>query len=69
MGWEIHPDGLRQVLTRVSRDYSPNAVYVTENGAAFPDVVDHEGRVLDGVDDAVVAHPRSKAGAASQCPG
>ena len=47
MGWEIDPDGLRQVLTRVSRDYSPNAVYVTENGAAFPDVVDHEGRVLD----------------------
>jgi beta-glucosidase/6-phospho-beta-glucosidase/beta-galactosidase len=47
MDWEIHPDGLRQVLAQVSRDYSPKAVYVTENGAAFPDVVDHEGRVLD----------------------
>ena len=47
MGWEVHPDGLRQVLVRVSRDYGPKAVYVTENGAAFPDVVDHEGRVLD----------------------
>lgn len=47
MDWEIHPDGLRQVLAQVSRDYSPKAVYVTENGAAFPDVVDHEGRILD----------------------
>ena len=47
MGWEVHPDGLRQVLARVSRDYGPKAVYITENGAAFPDVVDHEDRVLD----------------------
>ncbi len=47
MGWEIHPDSLRQVLVRVTHDYGPKAVYVTENGAAFPDVVDHEGRVLD----------------------
>ena len=47
MDWEIHPDGLRQVLVRVNRDYGPKAVYITENGAAFPDVVDHEGRVLD----------------------
>jgi beta-glucosidase len=47
MGWEVHPDGLRQVLVRASRDYGPKAVYVTENGAAFPDVVDHESRVLD----------------------
>jgi beta-glucosidase len=47
MDWEIHPDGLRHVLAQVSRDYSPQAIYVTENGAAFPDVVDHDGRVLD----------------------
>ncbi len=47
MDWEIHPDGLRQVLARVNRDYGPKAFYITENGAAFPDVVDHEARVLD----------------------
>jgi beta-glucosidase len=47
MDWEIHPDGLREVLLRVNRDYGPGAVYITENGAAFPDVVDHEGHVLD----------------------
>jgi beta-glucosidase len=47
MDWEIHPDGLREVLERVTRDYTPRAVYITENGAAFPDVVDHEGNVAD----------------------
>jgi beta-glucosidase len=30
-----------------SRDYGPKAVYVTENGAAFPGVVGYEGNVLD----------------------
>ena len=47
MGWEVHPDGLREVLLRVSREYSPKAIYITENGAAFPDVVDHDGKVDD----------------------
>jgi beta-glucosidase len=37
MGWSIQPDGLRELLTRVSRDYAPARVYVTENGAAFSD--------------------------------
>ncbi len=37
MGWRIQPDGLREVLTRVSEDYAPARVYVTENGAAFAD--------------------------------
>src|SRR5919205_868154 len=31
MGWEIYPDGLRRVLVRVAEDYSPPAIYVTEN--------------------------------------
>jgi beta-glucosidase len=47
MDWEIRPDGLREVLLRVARDYGPRAIYLTENGAAFPDVVDHKGKVLD----------------------
>jgi beta-glucosidase len=47
MDWEIRPDGLREVLVRVARDYAPRTIYITENGAAFPDVVDHNGRVLD----------------------
>jgi beta-glucosidase len=47
MGWEVYPDGLRDLLLRVHRDYAPAAVYVTENGAAFGDIVDHQSQVLD----------------------
>ena len=47
MGWEIVPGGLRDMLLRVSRDYAPKAIYVTENGAAFPDVRGHDGSVGD----------------------
>jgi beta-glucosidase len=36
-GWEIRPDGLRRVLTRIHRDYGPAAIAITENGATFPE--------------------------------
>jgi beta-glucosidase len=42
-GWEIHPDGLRATLVRIARDYAPPAIAITENGAAFEDVVTPEG--------------------------
>jgi beta-glucosidase len=47
MGWEVYPDGLQRLLVRVSEDYAPPAIYVTENGAAFSDVRVHGGRVHD----------------------
>ena len=47
MGWEVYPEGLFQLLTRVSRDYAPPAMYVTENGAAFGDIRSHDGGVHD----------------------
>jgi len=47
MGWEVYPDGLHDVLVRVARDYEPAAIYITENGAAFPDVRVHDGGVHD----------------------
>jgi beta-glucosidase len=47
MDWEITPDGLHDLLVRLKRDYSPEAIYVTENGAAFPDVRGHDGAVDD----------------------
>ncbi len=37
MGWEVWPAGLREVLLRVTREYAPARIHVTENGAAFPD--------------------------------
>jgi beta-glucosidase len=47
MGWEVYPDGLHDVLVRVARDYEPAAIFITENGAAFPDVRVHDGQVHD----------------------
>ncbi len=43
MGWEIYPDGLREILARMARDYVGDLpIYVTENGMAWDD------RVADG---------------------
>ncbi|HTZ07185.1 MAG TPA: GH1 family beta-glucosidase [Gaiellaceae bacterium] len=47
MDWEITPDGLHDLLVRLKRDYGPEAIYVTENGAAFADVRGHDGAVDD----------------------
>ncbi len=47
MGWEVYPDGLRELLVRVHRDYQPKALYVTENGCALPDALDESGHVHD----------------------
>lgn len=48
MGWEINPDGLRHLLVRLGREYPGlPPLYITENGAAFPDEVSADGRVHD----------------------
>lgn len=47
MGWEVYPEGLYQLLVRLGREYQPAALYVTENGAAYDDVVTPDGRVHD----------------------
>ena len=47
MGWEIYPRGLRDVLINVGRNYPVGNLYVTENGAAFPDVWDGGDTVSD----------------------
>jgi beta-glucosidase len=47
MGWEVYPDGLHRLLVRVATDYAPAKIYVTENGAAFPDIRSHDGSVHD----------------------
>jgi beta-glucosidase len=47
MGWEIDPGGLYDILVRISTEYDAPPLYVTENGAAYTDVVTPEGRVHD----------------------
>ncbi|MEV6794110.1 GH1 family beta-glucosidase [Streptomyces sp. NPDC051320] len=46
MGWEIDERGLLELLLRLKDDYPAVPLYITENGAAFDDVVQH-GEVHD----------------------
>src|SRR5579859_4771972 len=47
MGWEIFPNGLANILTRIQREYAPKALVVTESGAAFDDHWDGSGNIHD----------------------
>jgi beta-glucosidase len=47
MGWGINSRGLTELLVRVARERPDLEFVVTENGAAFPDVVGADGIVHD----------------------
>jgi beta-glucosidase len=47
MGWEVYPEGLRQVLGWLHATYAPDAIVVTENGAAFPELDHLDGQAVD----------------------
>jgi beta-glucosidase len=43
MDWEVYAEGLRALLVRLQNDYAPGRMYVTENGAAYPDTLAPDG--------------------------
>jgi beta-glucosidase len=47
MGWEVHPDGLEQLLLRLTDEYKIRTLYVTESGSAFADEPGPDGSVDD----------------------
>jgi beta-glucosidase len=47
MDWEVHPDGLAELLTRLHLDYGVPRIHVTENGSAWADEVDQDGGIHD----------------------
>jgi beta-glucosidase len=47
MGWEIYPQGLYDLLLRLHKDYNGIKLMITENGAAFNDMVNRNGEVED----------------------
>jgi beta-glucosidase len=47
MAWEVWPRGLHDLLVRLHHDYAPKKLYVAENGAAYSDEPDANGRVRD----------------------
>ncbi|MFJ6167304.1 GH1 family beta-glucosidase [Micromonospora orduensis] len=62
-GWQqIYPDGMYDILTRVTRDYGPIPLTVTENGLPTPDTlaaddtIDDAGRISFLRDHLAAAH-------------
>lgn len=47
MGWEEWPRGLTDALVRITREYAPRRIYVTESGAAYLDTVRPDGTIAD----------------------
>ncbi len=47
MGWPIRPDGLRDQLLRLKREYPPLPIYVTENGTSDTAEPGPDGRIED----------------------
>jgi beta-glucosidase len=47
LGWIVRPKGLTQLLARVQRDYPVTSLAVTENGAAYADPPEADGRLHD----------------------
>ncbi len=45
--WEVYPHGLRDLLVWLDREYAPGALYITENGSAFPDEWDGSSNHVD----------------------
>jgi beta-glucosidase len=47
MDWEVQPEGLTRLLRRLREEYAAPPIYITENGAAYDDVVGDDGSVDD----------------------
>lgn len=47
MDWEVHAEGLEQLLLRLTEEYGVERIFVTENGSAYEDVVAADGSVHD----------------------
>lgn len=47
MMWEVYPPGLFELLVRIHHDYGLEKIFLTENGAPFPDDLDFDGRIRD----------------------
>jgi beta-glucosidase len=47
MDWEVCAPSFRRMLNRIHADYDLPPIYITENGAAFPDIVSPDGLIHD----------------------
>jgi len=47
MDWEVCAPALRRMLNKINDNYDIPPIYITENGAAFDDVVSNDGKIHD----------------------
>ena len=47
MGWAIAPEGLCRMLRTIASRWPVKEIFITENGAAFPDHADADGHIRD----------------------
>ncbi|MFC7373412.1 GH1 family beta-glucosidase [Fictibacillus iocasae] len=47
MGWDISPNEFKDLIRRLRKEYTNLPIFITENGAAFPDTVSEDNRVHD----------------------
>ncbi|GGO23316.1 beta-glucosidase [Microbispora rosea subsp. aerata] len=47
MGWEVDDSGLLEMLRRIADEYPRIPLYISENGAAYDDVIGEDGSVHD----------------------
>ena len=46
MGWEVHAPSLKDLILRITKDYNPSEIYITENGSAWDDKFEN-GKIVD----------------------
>ncbi len=47
IGWEVSPDAIYDVVTRITRDYNHPQIEITESGCAYNDIPDSTGAIHD----------------------
>src|SRR5690606_7832642 len=66
MGWAVDPTGLYDLQRRLASDFPRTPLVITENGAAFDDYADPEGRANDPARIAYVRGDLAGVGRATQ---
>ena len=66
MNWEVHPQAFEEILLRISKEYSPKAIYITENGSAWNDEVVNDQIIDDERIDYLARHLDAMKSARSQ---
>ncbi|SDL38188.1 GH1 family beta-glucosidase [Microbacterium azadirachtae] len=47
MGWEVHAQGIADIVVQTHEKYAPGAIYITENGSAWDDEEASDGSIVD----------------------